>query len=208
MKPRRYTPEEIRFLRDNITGRHYAELTDMFNRRFRCAVSMRKIQKLAFYYNLRTGFGICIKNKSAIGTRRINSKGYAMVKVADPDVWKLKHQLVWEKANGPIPDGHVIIFADRNKSNFALKNLLPVTHAELAMMNHQRLFYDDRDATKAGRTIAKLLLLIADREREAGKRRKKREHKIRRNRRNGRTEDSEKGGRRVQPDPSKKKDPA
>jgi hypothetical protein len=37
------------------------------------------------------------------------------VKVAEPNVFKLKHRIVWEKANGPIPENHVIAFNNLDK---------------------------------------------------------------------------------------------
>jgi hypothetical protein len=96
------------------------------------------------------------------------------VKIADPSEWKMKHVLVWEKANGKVPRGSVIIFADGDKTNFRLKNLLLVTRRELAVMTRCGLIYGHSGLTKTGKLIADVKLLIGDRKRAALKRKRKR----------------------------------
>jgi hypothetical protein len=170
----RYTPEEIQFIKDNLPGCSYAEMTGLFNRKFKCLTTMKKISALIYRNKLRNGLN---NDQKAIGTEMIDSRGYTLVKIANPDMWKPKHVIVWKKAHGEIPKGHIIIFADGDKSNFDLDNLLLVSRSELAMMNHQKLIFPDTELTKAGKVVADMYLLIASREREIGmrcKRRKKR----------------------------------
>jgi hypothetical protein len=177
-KHHRYTPEEIQFIRDNLLpGRSYTELTDMFNRQFGCLINKNmlshiiKRNKLCGFH--RTGM-LPDKTERKYG-------GYIYVKIGKPDKWKSKHSLIWEAANGPIPKGHTVIFADGNKSNFDLDNLLLVSRSELAVMNNLRLIFPDKDLTKAGKKIAALNLQISECERKLGqrhiKKRKKRNEK-------------------------------
>ena len=49
--------------------------------------------------------------------------------------WQLKHRLVWERANGPIPKGHIITFKDGNTQNCHLHNLECITMAQNAARN-------------------------------------------------------------------------
>ena len=106
------------------------------------------------------------KNYRPVGSERIGksrgSFGYTEVKVAEPNKWKMKHVVIWEKANGPKPKGHCVIFADGDKTNFALDNLLLVTRSELARMNHKGLIYPDANLTKTGLSIAKLEVMIGE----------------------------------------------
>jgi hypothetical protein len=165
---RAYTLEEIEFIRDNIRERTYAELTEMFNRRFGRSVTRNALVRKVFYNKIK------IAKYYPIGSES-NNHGYKLVKIGKSrQDWKLKHHIIWEAANGPIPRGHVVIFANGDKRDFALDNLLLVSHSELAMMNHQRLISTDRDLTKAGKVVADIYLEIADRERELGKRRVRR----------------------------------
>jgi len=58
-----------------------------------------------------------------VGTERITSAGFIQVKVANPNRWRMKHQVVWEKAYGPLPAGQRIEFIDGDRQNVRLENL-------------------------------------------------------------------------------------
>jgi hypothetical protein len=49
--------------------------------------------------------------------------------------WRLKHRLLWEEANGPVPPRHNIVFRDGDVNNITLENLELVTNAELMRRN-------------------------------------------------------------------------
>jgi hypothetical protein len=116
-------------------------------------------------------------NWKPAGTERINADGYVEVRIRNPSGkpwknWKPKHRLIWEKAHGRIPRGRAIIFADGDKSNITLGNLLMISRRELAVMNRWGLISSRRDLTETGKLIADLKLLIAERGREMKKARK------------------------------------
>ena len=95
-------------------------------------------------------------NHRPVGSERVNVDGFAEVKVAEPNKWKLKHRLLWEEVNGEIPEGYKIIFLDGNRSNIQLSNLEMVKDAEEFIMNQQGLFSHDADMTKSGVLISKV----------------------------------------------------
>ena len=99
-------------------------------------------------------------NYKPVGTERINADGYVDVKIADPGKWKAKHVLIWEEANGAIPKGSVLLFADRNKLNVSLDNLILVTRGELARMNQKGYIFTNAELTKSGHIMAKLATAI------------------------------------------------
>lgn len=81
-------------------------------------------------------------NTKPIGWERIDRDGYVEVKVrmrpsksTCNDNFVLKHRLVWEQANGPIPEDCNVIFKDGNKLNCELSNLMLVTRAQHVVMN-------------------------------------------------------------------------
>ena len=88
------------------------------------------------------------------------------IKIADPRTWKGKHKIIWEAANGPVPPGHVLIFADGNKLNVTLENLLLITRRELAVMNKKGLIANKAELTKAGVTVAGIFLKITERKKK------------------------------------------
>jgi hypothetical protein len=73
-----------------------------------------------------------------IGAERTTDKGYVWIKVREghwPAAWRPKHHLVYEEHFGPIPEGHIVIFRDRDKTHFAPANLEAITQAQLAARN-------------------------------------------------------------------------
>jgi hypothetical protein len=207
--PHKYTAAETRFLRSYVAGRSYAELTEMFNRRFGLSFAVKRIVSALGRLKLTNGRdcrfrpghtpynkgkkGYCPAGcekgwfrpgnrpwtHKPVGTCRVNRDGNVEVRIRNPSGnsrknWKPKHRLIWEKAHGKVPRGHVVIFADGDKSNFALDNLLLVSRGELAVMNRQGLISADKDLTLAGKAIADIKLLIAERKRRLKKRNKPR----------------------------------
>lgn len=97
-------------------------------------------------------------NKREIGEERIEAKdGYVQIKIAEPNKWQLKHRYLYEQAYGKIPKGYNVIFADGNKYNFELDNLVLVSNAELFIANNNKLLKKDKDLTKTGILIAKVI---------------------------------------------------
>lgn len=237
---RKYTPEQLQFIRDNTTGHTRAELVNLFNRHFGLRVSKDSMKSILKYYNMthgiitqqyhhyttdekqfirdnladhsyaeiiklfyqRYGLKLCEKQivkattkderqklkyprTHKIGTE-IKEHGYTFVKIAEPDVWERKHILVWKKANGPVPKDKVVTFADGNKSNFDLDNLILITRKELGMMCSFGLIYNNKELTKIGKIIADIKIAIKEREHSNTKveRRGKRKAKKKNNRRN------------------------
>jgi hypothetical protein len=175
----RYTSEEIEFLKREIKSHSYAELARLFNERFGLELSIDQIRAKIEYLGLKNGKGqhhgmrppyTAFKkgniswNFRPIGAEKIKQDGYVYVKVGRQ--WIHKNRLIWEKAHGPIPKGHAIIFADGNKLNLVLNNLLMVSYAERAVMNRMGLISSDPELTKAGLLVARLKIVIAKRARE------------------------------------------
>lgn len=95
-------------------------------------------------------------NSKPIGTRVIDRHGYAKIKIDEPNIWKHEHILIWEKANGKIQEGSVLIFRDGNKSNITLENLRMITRRELLELNCKKLRSSNPDLTDTGLLIAKV----------------------------------------------------
>lgn len=99
-------------------------------------------------------------NHREIGEERLDSDGYVLVKVQDGHLnknWVLKHRLIWESMYGNIPIGYKIMFADGNKRNLDIKNLILVSDAEELIMNQNRFVKDNADLTRVGLNIARVI---------------------------------------------------
>jgi hypothetical protein len=170
----KYTPEEKQFIENNIAGRSYADLTHIFNLKFNCSINVSQIENYLHGNKLRNGrnnkLSVLNFKYLPIGSEIVNTDGTIRVKIAiNPSVWRLKNLFIWESANGPIPKNHVVIFADRNKSNFSLDNLLLVSRKELMIMNRFGLISTDKELTRTGLLIAKTIMAVNGREREIKK---------------------------------------
>ncbi|MCL1812250.1 MAG: HNH endonuclease [Treponema sp.] len=159
-------------------------MTKLFNKRFRLRITLKQMETLIYKHGILNGIGSYkpghipwskgkkighhtskYSNFKPIGSECIvknGSKEYIKVKISHC-TWKSKHAVIWEKENGKVPKGHVVIFADGNNRNFDLYNLLLVSRAELGIMNHLKLISNHKDLTKAGKIVADLRLLMKER---------------------------------------------
>ena len=99
-------------------------------------------------------------NSVNIGDTKIDKDGYLYIKIKEGNLqynWKQKHRIVWEEANGKVPKGHKIIFADKNKRNFNLDNLVLVKNSVELIMNRNSYFAEDKEITKTGVNLAKII---------------------------------------------------
>lgn len=96
-------------------------------------------------------------NTLPIGTEITMKDGFIKVKVAEPNKWKLKHVLVWEKHYGNVPAKHCIVFIDRNRQNCDISNLMLIKRNELRIMNRNDMFTDEPEINRTMIHIAKCM---------------------------------------------------
>lgn len=97
------------------------------------------------------------KNYRPVGSERITKDGYIEVKVADPNKWETKNKIIYKQYYGDIPKGHKVIYADGNKLNNDINNLILVSDNEELIMNKYKLRTEDIELTKTGYLIAKVI---------------------------------------------------
>lgn len=82
------------------------------------------------------------KNAVPVGTEVVRKKdGYVKIKIAEPNVWKLKHRLVWESHYGEVPKDSLITFRDGDKQNCNIDNLILVKKSVSLQMTREK-FHD------------------------------------------------------------------
>jgi hypothetical protein len=152
-----YTPEIKAYMNDNYKTAGFSKLTEMVNSAF--GTSYTRVQIKGYFHkrglklNLERGRGATVQ----VGSEWISHDGYVHVKVSSAGTWsqkwKLKHRLIWEQANGPIPKDKNIIFLDNNKQNYNLENLALVDIAE--RINLIGFRFSDPELTKTGLAIVR-----------------------------------------------------
>lgn len=182
-----YLPEQVTFLEEHVKGRSVEELREIFNEHFGVSYSYESIRAALKNRSLSSGYDTRFKkgvasyhppkgthsapstefkpgnipvNHRPIGSERVTVDGYIEVKIAEPHRWRMKHVAVWEAARGPVPKGNVLIFADGNRLNPSLENLLLVTRGQLAVLNKRRLLQKDPKSNETALLVANLILSI------------------------------------------------
>lgn len=165
-----WTPEEDALLRELAPGRTIYEISEELRKHgiYRKPAQVRYRKK---YLGITSGQvqrpsekskatqfkpGSLPHNTKPIGYERLSRDGYIEVKVkmrpSNPkcnDNFVPKHKLVWEAANGPVPEGCIVVFKDGNKQNITLENLACITRKQNAVLNHAHIRCDNPDAFEA-----------------------------------------------------------
>lgn len=115
-------------------------------------------------YSYKTTFkpGMRAHNYMPVGTVSKNTDGYWRQKVADPAEWKFCHLLEWEKHNGPVPKGNMVIFLDGNRDHYTIDNLAMITLGENGIMNKKGLRFEDAEYTQAAVNAVKLCTKVKE----------------------------------------------
>jgi len=185
-----YTAAEVKFITENVKGIGNKKLTETFNNYFGLELGINQIRAYVKNHKLQSGLngqfqkghipfnkgkhiggweptqfkkGNTPHNHRPLGSERITVDGYTEVKVSEPNKWKLKQRITWEKHNGNIPKGYLVLFGDKNKLNFAPDNLILVSRKQLVTMNKKKLIQNDAELTRTGVIIADLYCKISDR---------------------------------------------
>lgn len=79
--------------------------------------------------------------------------GYTMVKVKETGTryerWRLKHVLVWEEHNGPVPKDCIVTFLDGNRDNFDINNLACIRKGVNSVLNTKKLRSKNKEIFEA-----------------------------------------------------------
>lgn len=90
-------------------------------------------------------------------------------KVAEPNIWRLKHILEWEKHNGPVPKGKMIVFADGNPLNTDISNLVMISQSQNAVMNRWGIRGYDKETMETAANVAAMKIRISEKKRRKKK---------------------------------------
>lgn len=108
------------------------------------------------------------KKHRPVGSERITRDGYVEIKIAEPRKWALKHRYIWEQANGKIPEGHIIIFRDNDRTNVSLDNLMMIPRSINAVINHGGLSETINETKDLAVNFAKLVSVTQQRKTKQG----------------------------------------
>lgn len=106
-------------------------------------------------------------NHKPVGTERI-CYGKVQIKIAEPKSWEWLATLIWQSVHKKaLPEGCIIRFANEDITDYSPENLVAITKAQNAVLNHLHIHTYDADSLKAA-------LLICDLKMQQSKRKKRR----------------------------------
>ena len=187
-----FTPEQIKWLKENRRGYNFDVTAQKFNEHFGTNFKISQVRGWCHAHHLPCGVDMKFKkgnishnkgrkgwyapgcekgwfkkgnrphNTVSVNTEVITDDGYIKVKVAEPDVWELKHRIVWQKKYGKVPEGSCLIFLNGNRQDCRIENLMLIKRSILSVLNHEKLIFEDATATKCGVTMAMIKLRISE----------------------------------------------
>lgn len=101
-------------------------------------------------------------NTKPVGTIVTTDYGYLYEKIASPDVWELKHRLVWKEHNGTIPEGHNVQFKNKITTDCRIENLYLISKED--QMKENSIYHYPPEMVKAMKKLGKLKKLIHKKE--------------------------------------------
>lgn len=149
-------PEKQRWMENNAAGKSIAEVSRLFEAEFGFPLSRPQITTWRVQNGMASRRCTCRKTQPVGGIRSM--RGYLMVKVAErprrPGTkgnWRPLNAVKWEQYHGcPLPEGHVVLFANRNIHDFTEGNLVAVPRSMVARMNApDSPDWDDRESLLA-----------------------------------------------------------
>lgn len=93
-------------------------------------------------------------NQVPVGSTTTTDDGYFKIKIAEPNKWIFLQRFNWEKENGPIPKGMLVVFKNNDKLNCEPSNLKLITRTE--NMKRNTIHNYPEDIVKATMTIGRL----------------------------------------------------
>lgn len=106
-------------------------------------------------------------NHKPVGSERI-CYGKIQIKIAEPKSWEWLATLIWQSVHKKaLPEGCIIRFANEDITDYSPENLVTITKAQNAVLNHLHIHTYDADSLKAA-------LLICDLKMQQSKRKKRR----------------------------------
>lgn len=194
-----WTPELVEFVKQNNQGKTAKELAELINQTFSMNLTADQIKAVRARLKIKSGLtgyfekghvshnkgkkGLRIPgsekgwfqkghqpwNYAKVGDEAWTTDGYLKVKIAEPNKWRHKHVLEWEKHNGKVPEGFMLTFRNGNHADCSLENLTLISKAENSIMNNQHLRSEDPELTDSGIYLARLKNKIGKIEREVKK---------------------------------------
>lgn len=167
-----FNQEQIEFIKNNVDGNRNKELAQMINEEFGLSITPIQIKQWKTTHGIKSTTNLYgwrkgkiagkdfknpveYKHSQPIFSERTTKRGIVQIKVARGK-WIDKHRYLYERANGSIPENHIIIFMNGDKSDIRLENLKCISRRELSYMNKQKYEIYDSESKESAILLSKI----------------------------------------------------
>lgn len=150
------------FVRENAIKYNREELRQLVQKEYNIVISKDSFRRYLNRHKIESIHVIKsnVRNiyKCPVGTERITSEG-TFIKVAQPDVWRRKSRVMYEKYhNCRLKDDDYIVFLNRDNTDFRKGNLMRSSRKEIAYLHNNKTFSSNPKLTELGLLSAKLMI--------------------------------------------------
>lgn len=156
--------EKLNYFKSIVPGHLNSEVIELYYQKYGIRMSKWQVHGLKKTYHLHsnvdTRFQKGCKGSNyhkPIGSERKHGRAGILVKVAEPNVWQLKHRYIYEQHYGKIPSNKMVIFLDGDRNNYSIDNLKLVDKDTHLIAIRKELYSKDKDLTETGILLSELI---------------------------------------------------
>ena len=158
----RYSKEFEKFVRENAKKYTREELRQIIKDKYSLRISKDAFRRYLNRHKINSIY--MIKNnvrdvyKCPLGTEKTTNEG-TFIKVAQPDVWRRKARVMYEKYhNCKLTDDDYILFLNQDRNDFSKENLYKSSNREQCYLHNWGTFSKNPELTKTGILSARLTI--------------------------------------------------
>lgn len=160
----KYTKDFDNFIRENVSKYTKEKLRQVIQSKYNVQMTEEAVRRYLNRHNIKDRpidyrkYNVRNVYTCPIGTERATKEG-VFIKVAQPDKWRRKSRVMYEKYhNCKLKDDEYIVFLNHNNNDFSKQNLIKSTQKEIAYLHNYKTFSTDPELTKLGLLSAKLII--------------------------------------------------
>ena len=160
----KYPNEFEDFVRNNISRYTQKDFISLVEKEFNIKMTKSALKNYIRRHNIEGKYKDFRKSMSRtneiypVGTER-NTKDGIIIKVAQPNVWRKKSRVMYEKYhNCKLKNGDYILFLNQDRTDFSKENLFKSSNREQCYLHNWGTFSKNPELTKTGILSARLTI--------------------------------------------------
>lgn len=160
----KYTEEFKKFVKNNINKYTKEDFIILLKDKFNIKISKDALRRYLNRHHIKEKYTdykeYNVRNvyKCPVGFEKATKEG-TFIKVKQPDVWRRKTKVMYEKHNKcKLKDTDYVIFLNQDKNDYSKSNLMKVSHNEMSYLYNAKIYSKNPELTKTGILSAKLMI--------------------------------------------------